>query len=114
MPQPFELSVDGQAVDARRLECHFQSEPYPGGCRYLLNIGDVETIAYCRKEFGEGMHEHIADDKSRTLLSFVGGIKQIRIGRVNPPQFWANTVDSLNVSESKVVLKGICSIHADG
>lgn len=108
---PFELVVDSQAADARRLECHFQSDPYPSGRRYELTISDAEAIAYVLEVFGGGAHEHVSDSDSRKLLSFLGGIKQIRIGRQNPPQFWANTVDSLDVSENKVVLKGLCSPH---
>jgi hypothetical protein len=111
MPLLFQLTVDGQATDARRLECHFQSDPYPGGCRYELTIADAETVAYAKKEFGNGIHRHIGDDESRKFLSFLGGMKQIRIGRENPPQFWANTIDNLEISEDKLALNGICSPH---
>lgn len=112
MSQLFELKVDGQVADARRLECHFQSDPFPGGHRYELTITDAETIAYAKKEFGNGVHQ-IDEVKSRNLLSFLGGMKQIKIGRENPPQFWANTIADVEVSDDKLELKGICSPHAD-
>jgi hypothetical protein len=111
--QPFELKVDGQAADARRLECHFQSDPYPGGHHYELTISDVETIAYAKKGFGNGIHREIGEPESRDFLSFLDGIKQIKIGRENPPQFWANTIDDLEVFDDKLVLKGVCSPHID-
>ncbi len=106
----FELEIDGQAVDARRLECHFQSDPFPGDHRYELTITDAQTIAYAEKEFGNGVHQ-ISESKSRSFLSFLGGIKQVKIGRENPPQFWANTIDDLELSDEKLVLKGVCSPH---
>lgn len=111
MPYPFELKVDGRAVDARRLECHFQSDPYPGGCRYELTIGDMETVAHGKKEFGSGTHREISESKSRNFFSFLDGMRQIKIGRENPPQFWANTIDDLEVFDEKLVLKGVCSPH---
>ena len=113
MPKPFELEVDGQAADARRLECHFQSDPFPGGHRYELTITDAETVAYANKQFGNGVHQ-IGEGKSRIFLSFLGGKKQIKIGRENPPQFWANTIAGIEVSDNKLVLNGICSLHVDG
>jgi hypothetical protein len=113
MSQLFELNVDGQAADARRLECHFQSDPFPGGHRYELTITDAETLAYAKKEFGNGVHQ-IDEIKSRNFLSFLDGMKQIKIGRENPPQFWANSIDNLEISEGQLLLKGICSAHADG
>ena len=113
MSQPFELKVDGQAADARRLECHFQSDPFPGGHHYELAVTDAETIAFARKRFGNGIHQEIGEAQSRDLLSFLDGMKQIKIGRENPPQFWANTIDRLAVSEDRIVLKGVCSPHAD-
>lgn len=113
MPQLFELNVDGQAADARRLECHYQSDPFPGGHRYELTITDVETIAYAKKAFGNGVHQ-VGEDGSRNFLSFLGGMKQIRIGRENPPQFWANTIVGIDVSDDKLVLSGICSPHVKG
>ena len=112
MLQAFELKVDGQAADARRLECHFQSDPFPGGHRYELTITDAETIAYAKKEFGNGVHQ-IGEVKSRNCLSFLSGIIQIKIGRENPPQFWANTIANIEVSDDKLALNGICSPHAD-
>ena len=42
-----------------------------------------------------------------------GGMKQIKIGGQNPPQFWANTIDHVQISEDKGVLNGICSLHVD-
>lgn len=113
MPQPFELRVDGEAADARRLECHFQRDPFPGGCRYELTVGDAEIVAYTKKEFGSGIHRDIGESKSRSFLSFMGGLKQIKIGRENPPHFWANTIDELEVLDDKLHLKGICSPHFD-
>lgn len=112
MPQLFELKVDGQAADARRLECHFQSDPFPGGHRYELTITDAETLAYAKRDFGNGVHQ-IGEVKSRNLLSFLDGMKQIKIGRENPPQFWANTIADIEVSDDKLVLNGTCSPHVE-
>jgi hypothetical protein len=110
----FLLTIDGEAADARRLECHFQGDPFPGGHCYELIIHDKDTIDYAKKEFGIGIHRQISDFKSISLLSFLGGMKSIKIGRENPPQFWANTIDDLEVSDDRVVLKGVCSPHVDG
>jgi hypothetical protein len=110
----FALKVDGENVDARRLECHFQSAPHPGGHRYELIISDAETLSYAKKEFGFGFHREIGNIKSRNFLSFLGGMKPIKIGRENPPQFWANTVDDIEISDDKLVLKGVCSPHVGG
>lgn len=107
----FALKVDGQSADPRRLECQFQSSPYPGGHRYELTITDRETLAKARKEFGVGHHRDILDSKARNFLSFLGGMKAIRIGRENPPQFWANTTDEIDVLEDTLILKGVCSPH---
>ncbi len=110
----FALKVDGEPVNAGRLECHFQSGPYPGGHHYELIIADAETLAYAKKEFGIGIHRQIGDCKSSGFLSFLGGMKPIKIGRENPPQLWANTIDNLEVSDEKLVLKGVCSPHVGG
>jgi hypothetical protein len=111
MSQLFELKVDGQIVDPRQLECHFQSDPYPGGCHYALAISDTETIAHAKKEFGGGIHREIDKSKSCNFLSFLDGIKQIKIGRENPPKFWANTIDDFEVLDDKLLVKGVCSPH---
>lgn len=113
VPMLFKLIVNGKAADARRLECHFQGVPYPGGCRYVLTVADVETVAYTKEVFGSGTHRLLAAHECRRLLSFLGGIKQIRIGREDPPQFWVNTVDGLHVADNEIVLEGVCSYHVD-
>jgi hypothetical protein len=58
-----------------------------------------------------GIHRQIGELRSRRFLSFLDGMKQIKIGRENPPQFWANTIDDLELSDDKLVLKGVCSPH---
>jgi hypothetical protein len=105
----FLLTVDGKSLDARRLECHFQEDPYPGGHHYELIIHDMETIAYAKKEFGIGARQRVKN--GRLFFGFLGGMKSIKVGRENPPLFWANTIDEIEVSDDKVVLKGVCSPH---
>ena len=51
------------------------------------------------------------DDEATHFLAFLGGMKSIKIGRENPPLFWANTIDEIEVSEYKVTLRGVCSRH---
>jgi|ERR1043165_2886348 hypothetical protein len=107
----FALKVDGQSADPRRLECQFQSHPYPGGHRYELIIADGETVRHAREVFGAGTHRSLGHNQCRTFLSFLGGMKTIKIGRENPPQFWVNTIDEVELSEDTLVLKGVCSHH---
>jgi len=107
----FKLDVDGQNADPRKLECQFQNDPYPGGHRYELIIGESETVAHARKIFGAGIHRNPADNQCRNFLSFLGGMKAIKIGRENPPQFWVNTIDEVDLSEDILLLKGVCSRH---
>jgi hypothetical protein len=114
MPEAFQLKVDGRAADARRLECHFQTNPYPGGHHYELAISDADTLAYAKTEFGHGIHRRIGELKSRKVLSFLDGMKPIKIGRENPPQFWANSIDDLELSDERLVLRGVCSPHVGG
>ncbi len=106
----FNLKIDGQAVDARGLECHHQNKPFPGGHHYELIITEGETLSYAKKNFGFG-NVQLSEDQSRCLLSFLGGILQIRIGKENLPQFWANTIDGIEILDEKLVLLGICSAH---
>ena len=107
----FILTIDGNAADARRLECHFQDDPFPGGHRYELIIHDKDVIDYAKKKFGIGAGQSVGSFDGRGFFGFLGGMKSIKIGRENPPQFWANTIDDLELSDDKLVLKGVCSPH---
>lgn len=67
----FTLKVDGQNADPRRLECQFQSDPYPGGHHYELIIADAETVTHARKIFGAGIHQNLDDNQCRVSVKKV-------------------------------------------
>jgi hypothetical protein len=76
-----------------------------------LITADGETVAYAKKLFGAGNHRSPDDNRCRNFLSFLGGMKAIKVGRENPPLFWANTIDEIELSEDSLILKGVCSPH---
>jgi len=111
MPSPdFLLDVDGQSADVRSLMCHFQGDPYPGGLTYQLTIRDAEVISEGKKQFGIGKHRRLDSQKQSGFLSYLFPMIGLKCGR-SAFQFWANTIDELDLSEHTLILKGVCSPH---
>jgi hypothetical protein len=111
MPIPdFLLNVEGQSADVRSLMCHFQGDPYPGGLTYQLTIRDADVMAESKKRFGTGKHRRLDSQKQSSFLSYLFPIIGLKCGR-SEFQYWANTIDELDLSEDALILKGVCSPH---
>lgn len=108
-----ELSVDGSPIEFQRLEMHFQNEPRPGGSMYVLEIDDEDIVAYVKTLCEPGVYSPVPDKVARRLLGGIRSLVSFIYSR-EAPLFWANTVDYLSVSESSVVLRGVCSQHVQG
>jgi hypothetical protein len=104
----FLLTVDGETADVRSLMCHFQNEPYPGGRMYQLIIRDTDVLSTAKKEFGLGTHREPAGSRQTNFLSYLFPMIGMKCGR-SDLRFWANTIAEINVSEDKVLMKGVCS-----
>jgi hypothetical protein len=106
----FLLTVDGEAADVCSLMCHFQNEPYPGGRMYQLIIRDTDVLSTAKKEFGLGTHREPDASRQTKLLSYLFPMIGMKCGR-SDLRFWANTIAEIDVSEDKVLMKGICSLQ---
>jgi hypothetical protein len=104
----FTLSVEGKSADARSLMCHFQAEPHPGGLQYRLAIHDGDVITEGTKLFGLGKHHRLESRKQSSFLSYLFPMIGLKCGR-SKFQFWANTIDEVELSENVLILRGVCS-----
>ncbi len=108
----FSLTVDGEDVDVRSLMSHFQNDPYPGGRTYQLTIRDTDVISAARKEFGLGTDREPDTSKQITFLSYLFPMIGMKCGR-SDLRYLANTIDEIQVSETALFLKGVCSLLSE-
>lgn len=107
-----QVTVDGGAVDARRLEMHYQDNPYPGGARYTLSVADREMIELIGRRVALP-----ARGLSREDTNWVFNMLRLHVslheGR-DSPLFWANTVETISRDADTLNISGVCSRHVDG
>jgi hypothetical protein len=106
----FSLIVDGAPADVRALMCHFQQDPYPAGKRYQLRIRDTDVLSEAKKQFGVGARGNLERSKQSSFLTYLFPMIAMKCGQV-ALQFWANTIDRLEISDDELVLNGACSPH---
>lgn len=107
-----QVTVDGGAVDAGRLEMHYQDDPYPGGARYTLTIADKELIDLI------GSRVSVPTGRlSRAETNWVFNMVRLHVslhGGRGAPLFWANTVETIEADAGTLRISGICSRHVEG
>ena len=105
-----QVTVDGGPVDARRLEMHYQGDPYPGGARYTLTVSDRELIELiCRRVRVPA--RTLSREETNWVFNMLRLHVSLHLGRDVPLLFWANTVETINRGADTLTISGVCSAH---
>lgn len=106
-----QATVDGGAVDARRLEMHYQDDPHPGGAQYTLSVDDKELIDLIGRRVRVP-----ASRLSRAETNWVFNLLRLHVslhsGR-GAPLYWANTVETVDEHAGTLRISGVCSPHVE-
>jgi hypothetical protein len=104
------VTVDGNAIAPGQLEMHHQDDPFPGGSRYTLCIHDSELAEVVALDFPQTIQQALPEAQAGALFNLLRPYISRHVGRIKP-LFWANSVDSMMVTDSTVELSGVCSPH---
>lgn len=112
MADMIQVTVNGGAVDPRRLEMHYQNDPYPGGARYTLTVADRELIDLIARRISIPIG---ALSRNETIWAFnmLRLHVSLHVGR-GAPLFWANTIETIALDAGTLRISGVCSPHVDG
>lgn len=107
-----EITVDGASVDPQRFEMHYQSEPFPGGYRYSMEVTDPVLIQSISERFGTIHNSILSGTEASHLFNLLRMFIAIKYGRESPTH-WANSVDSLDIEDGQLTMTGVCSLHSE-
>ena len=104
----FRLEINGVETDPSTMYFHAQDNPYPGGKEYSLFISEPNLVRFIEARFPSGTRHALSKDQASSLFGLISPVISLTFGRRNV-DFFANTIETLEVREKEIRLHGVCS-----
>src|SRR5262245_56733514 len=101
------LTIDGSALDEASAIVHFQSDPYPGGHEYVLEVDHPRAVEALQRA-GLWSNETLGIGESDRCLRIIS-IYLKASGDDAPIRFVLNSASCIDIEGSRAVIRGICS-----
>lgn len=105
-----EVTVDEKAIEPGQLEMHYQAEPFPGGSTYRIVIRDTDLTQTLWTSFGNWQGKPLPMQQAAHLFNLLRMYVSLKFTKATP-SYWANTVETFNLSNDIVEVAGACSPH---
>ncbi len=104
------IMIDGNAIDLRNCFFHAQEKAWPGGLYYEMRIKDRDILTGINIEYQDRKEQIFDIQRTNWLFNYISGVLSLKWGK-GPPQYWLNTISSMNVNQEEIVMRGCCSMH---
>lgn len=106
------LEIDGSAVDTKRVVCHYQSQPWPGGHAFRLVINQDEAPPDLRPP--NSPLPDTGTGASQLMVVIQGVLDRSKPSMSDPLEWILNRVDLIESVGGKIVVTGTASRKVDG
>jgi hypothetical protein len=107
----FEVTVDGKQISAPKILFFIQSDPYPAGHRYWLQIS-VSNADKLFRSIGIGEYSQLDQRIVGEVMFVINNLISEQFSHDELPSshdYFLNTIDQLNIGTEIVQVQGVCS-----